>query len=46
MDTPTHVTALYSAQSLSEGSLLKKGAEIDQFRKILKQKIGEILNLN
>ncbi|MEC8958030.1 MAG: sigma-70 family RNA polymerase sigma factor [Nitrospinota bacterium] len=42
MDTPTHVDSPFTpAQSLSDGKSLEKGAEIDQFQKILKQKIEE-----
>ena len=40
MDTPTRPDSpLTPAQSLSDGKSLEKGAEIDQFRKILSQKI-------
>ena len=40
MDTPTRPDSpMTPAQSLSDGKSLEKGAEIDQFRKILQQKI-------
>ena len=40
MDTPTRPdSSMTPAQSLSDGKSLEKGAEIDQFRKILQQKI-------
>jgi len=40
MDTPTRPDSpMTPAQSLSDGRSLEKGAEIDQFRKILQQKI-------
>lgn len=40
MDTPTRPdSTMTPAQSLSDGKSLEKGAEIDQFRKILQQKI-------
>jgi len=42
MDTPTRPDSpMTPAQSLSDGKSLEKGAEIDQFRKILQQKIEE-----
>ena len=40
MDTPTRAdSTMTPAQSLSDGKSLEKGAEIDQFRKILSKKI-------
>ena len=40
MDTPTRAdSSMTPAQSLSDGKSLEKGAEIDQFRAILQQKI-------
>ena len=40
IDTPTRPdSSMTPAQSLSDGKSLEKGAEIDQFRKILQQKI-------
>jgi RNA polymerase sigma-32 factor len=42
MDTPTRAdSSMTPAQSLSDGKSLEKGAEIDQFREILQQKIEE-----
>ena len=42
MDTPTRPDSpMTPAQSLSDGKSLEKGAEIDQFRKVLQQKIEE-----
>ena len=42
IDTPTRSdSSMTPAQSLSDGKSLEKGAEIDQFREILKRKIEE-----